>query len=150
MTDSIYVSGSIKKAHWDDAAWDIFSTIDVDLAPGSTALIPCGGVIDGRVVDLKVQLPVGTVACVCSRSGLAAKNSVAVLNAPGIIDAGFEGTINVILHNFHPTETFTVTQGQRIAQLMFLEVSSKGVVGDHVVVGDSVRGSGGFGSSGTH
>ena len=150
MTDNIYVSGSIKKAHDADAACDIFSTIDAELAPGFTALIPCGGVIDGEVIDLRVELPVGTVACVCSRSGLAAKNSVAVLNAPGIVDSGFEGTIHVILHNFHPTDTFYVTQGQRIAQLMFLDVSDRGVIGDHVVVGDQIRGSGGFGSSGTH
>lgn len=150
MSDKIVVFGPLMKAHPDDAGWDIFARDDMVVAPGQTVMVPGGLVEDDEKKSLRVNIPVGTVGFVCSRSGLAAKNSVAVLNSPGVVDSGFDGVVNVILHNFHPTETFEVTHGQRIAQFLFMDISSKEVVGDDLIIKNSDRGVGGFGSSGTH
>lgn len=150
MSDKIVVFGPLMKAHPDDAGWDIFARDDMVVAPGQTVMVPGGLVEDDEKKSLRVNIPVGTVGFVCSRSGLAAKNSVAVLNSPGVVDSGFDGVVNVILHNFHPTETFEVTHGQRIAQFLFMDISSKEVVGDDLIIKNADRGVGGFGSSGTH
>lgn len=150
MSDKIVVFGPLMKAHSDDAGWDIFARDDMVIAPGQTVMVPGGLVEDDEKKSLRVNIPIGTVGFVCSRSGLAAKNSVAVLNSPGVVDSGFDGVVNVILHNFHPTETFEVTHGQRIAQFLFMDISSKEVVGDDLIIKNADRGVGGFGSSGTH
>ena len=150
MSDKIVVFGPLMKAHSDDAGWDIFARDDMVIAPGQTVMVPGGLVEDGEKKSLRVNIPIGTVGFVCSRSGLAAKNSVAVLNSPGVVDSGFDGVVNVILHNFHPTESFEVTHGQRIAQFLFMDISSKEVVGDDLIIKNADRGVGGFGSSGTH
>lgn len=150
MSDKIVVFGPLMKAHPDDAGWDIFARDDMVIAPGQTVMVPGGLVEDGEKKSLRVNIPIGTVGFVCSRSGLAAKNSVAVLNSPGVVDSGFDGVVNVILHNFHPTESFEVTHGQRIAQFLFMDISAKEVVGDDLIIKNADRGVGGFGSSGTH
>lgn len=150
MSDKIIVQGPLTKAHYDDAGWDIVARDEVEIAPGQTVMVPGGSVSDEEEKSLRVNIPSGTVGFVCSRSGLAAKNSVAVLNSPGVVDSGFDGIVNVILHNFHPTKTFIVTPGQRIAQFVFVDISSKEVVGDDLLVGEDDRGEGGFGSTGTH
>lgn len=96
---------------------------------------------------LFIELPVGYEAQVRPRSGLAAKKGITVLNAPGTIDADYRGEIGVILVNLS-NEDFTIENGERIAQLViarheraqWMEVSS---------LGETERGSGGFGSTGT-
>ncbi len=78
------------------------------LAPGERALIPTG---------LAIELPAGFEGQVRPRSGLALKNGVTVLNAPGTVDADYRGEIGVVLIN-HGREPFVVSRGARIAQLV--------------------------------
>jgi len=121
------------------AGMDLLAAIGEDkiLAPGQQALIPTG---------IAIALPPGFEAQIRPRSGLAAKNGVTVLNAPGTIDADYRGEVGVILIN-HGAAPFTVSRGMRIAQM---------VVARHEFVSwqeaaelpQSGRGAGGFGSTG--
>jgi dUTP pyrophosphatase len=108
------------------------------LAPGARALVPTG---------VTIALPEGYEAQVRPRSGLALKHGVTCLNAPGTIDADYRGEIGVILVN-HGGEPFTVRRGDRIAQLVVAPVveATLSLVDD---LDGTVRGSRGFGSSGT-
>lgn len=108
------------------------------IAPGERMLVPTG---------LAISLPEGLEAQVRSRSGLALKHGMSVLNAPGTIDCDYRGEIGVILVN-HGREPFTISRGDRIAQLVIAPV----VFAELVEVEDlheSARGSRGFGSTGT-
>lgn len=108
------------------------------LPPGGRALVPTG---------IAIGLPPGFEAQVRPRSGLAAKHGVTVLNAPGTIDADYRGEIGVILIN-HGDEPFSVTRGQRIAQLIIAPVSrTQWLEVDRL--DPTPRGEGGFGSTGT-
>jgi dUTP pyrophosphatase len=110
----------------------------VALAPGARAAIPCG---------IAIALPVGYEAQVRPRSGLAAKHGVTVLNAPGTVDSDYRGEIAAILIN-HGSETFYVTRGLRIAQMVIAPVMQVSL--DEVrELGGTARGAGGFGSTGT-
>jgi dUTP pyrophosphatase len=112
-------------------------TRDVEIAPGSRALIPTG---------FAIALPAGFEAQVRPRSGLALKHGVTVLNSPGTIDADYRGEVGVILINLGAA-AFTVSRGMRIAQLVIAPVSQ--VHWDVTeTLPDSARGSGGFGSTG--
>jgi len=103
---------------------------------------------DRRVVNtgLRLELPSGYQAQVCSRSGLAAKYGIMVLNAPGIIDQDFTGEIKVILFN-SGKEDFIVKKGDRIAQLVFSQVF-QAIFQKSEEMPETVRGDGGFGSTG--
>ena len=108
------------------------------IAPGGRALVPSG---------LAIALPAGYEAQIRPRSGLALKHGITVLNAPGTVDADYRGEISVVLANFG-SESFTVTRGMRIAQMIvapFAQVSWEAVE----VLPESARGAGGYGSSGT-
>ncbi len=122
------------------AGMDLCAAVNADIviAPGMRALIPTG---------YSIALPVGYEAQVRPRSGLALKNGLTVLNSPGTIDADYRGEIGVILIN-HGTEAFTVTRGLRIAQMI---VASHATVAWQQVddLSETIRGSGGFGSTGT-
>jgi dUTP diphosphatase len=107
------------------------------LQPGRHALVPTG---------LTIALPVGFEAQVRPRSGLAARHGVTVLNAPGTIDADYRGEICVLLIN-HGDKTFTITRGERIAQLVIAPVSRAELV-PVTSLSPTARGSGGFGSTG--
>ncbi len=110
----------------------------VTIAPGKAALIPTG---------LMLALPLGFEGQVRPRSGLAAKHGITVLNSPGTIDADYRGEVAVLLINLG-TESFQVTRGMRIAQLVVAAVARA----DFVLVEklpETTRGSGGFGSTGT-
>jgi dUTP pyrophosphatase len=107
------------------------------LAPGGRGLVPCG---------LAIALPRGFEGQVRPRSGLAAHHGVTVLNAPGTIDADYRGEVMVILVNLG-AESFAVTRGMRIAQLIIAPVASVRVV-EVPVIEKTVRGVGGFGSTG--
>ncbi|UDY34053.1 dUTP diphosphatase [Dermatobacter hominis] len=122
-----------------DAGVDLVAAEDVVLAPGGgRGLVPTG---------IAVAIPRGYAGFIQPRSGLALKHGVTVLNTPGLIDADYRGELKVLLVNTDPTEAFTVTRGERVAQLVvqavehvrFLEV-------DELDATD--RGEGGFGHTG--
>ena len=109
----------------------------VILAPGQHVLIPTG---------LAIALPQGLEAQVRTRSGLAVRHGVTVLNAPGTIDADYRGEIGVPLIN-HGSAPFTVRRGERIAQMVIAPVVQAEFV-PVATLSPTARGSGGFGSTG--
>ena len=126
-----------KKAHIDDAGYDLYSRIDVELAPISGTAVPVG---------FAMELPSGYEAQIRPRSGLAAKHHITVTNSPGTVDANYRGEVKAILYNLGK-EPFTIKRGDRIAQMVICklpEIELKEVTG----LSDSDRGTSGFGSSG--
>lgn len=121
-----------------DAGADIVSRIDITLAPGERALVPTG---------IAIALPDGYVALVHPRSGLAIKHGVTMVNAPGTVDAGYRGELQVILINHDRSESVSFKRGDRIAQLVIQRVERAEFVEVHELPG-SGRGTGGFGSTG--
>jgi dUTP pyrophosphatase len=125
-------------ASGDAAGMDLLAAVaeDLVLAPGARALVPTG---------LAMAIPAGYEVQVRPRSGLALKNGVTVLNAPGTIDADYRGEVGVVLVN-HGSEAFTVSRGMRIAQMVVAPVT-RGVWREVAALPDSARGVGGFGST---
>ncbi len=121
-----------------DAGADLFSRVDIDLKPGERALVPTG---------LAIALPPGYAAFIHPRSGRAAREGLSMVNAPGTIDAGYRGEIQVILINLDKEETIHIKRGERIAQLIIQEVARPEFVEVEQLPGTS-RGDGGFGSTG--
>ncbi|WP_417667915.1 dUTP diphosphatase [Roseibium sp.] len=122
------------------AGLDLLAAVDgpVDLLPGKRAMVPTG---------LAMAIPAGFEGQVRPRSGLAAKNGITVLNTPGTIDADYRGEVKVILINLGE-EAFTIERGSRIAQLVIAPVHQAEIV-EVDELNDTVRGTGGFGSTGT-
>lgn len=122
------------------AGMDLRAVLDapVVLKPLERAIIKTG---------LFIELPVGVEAQVRPRSGLAAKNGITVLNAPGTIDADYRGEIGVILVNLS-NDDFTVESGVRIAQLVIAK-HERAAWNEVEVLNETTRGAGGFGSTGT-
>jgi dUTP pyrophosphatase len=121
-----------------DAGLDLLAREDVVLAPGGgRAVVPTG---------IALALPMGYGGFVQPRSGLAARHGVTVLNAPGLIDAGYRGEIRVPLINTDPTTPYAITRGDRIAQLVVMAVAECALVEVHELDGED-RG-GGFGHTG--
>jgi len=121
------------------AGADLRAAIDAEVVieSGAYALIPTG---------FAMALPEGFEAQIRPRSGLALKHGVTVLNAPGTIDADYRGEVGVILIN-HGRDAFVVKRGERIAQMVvapFVQAHVEAVES----LGETVRGAGGFGSSG--
>lgn len=125
-------------AHPGDAGADLVTTVDITLAPGERALVPTG---------VAIALPPGFVALVHPRSGLAARHGLSILNTPGTVDAGYRGEIKVLLINLDPQETIVLRRGDRVAQLVIQRVETARFV-EVEVLPDSVRGAGGYGSTG--
>lgn len=125
-------------AHPGDAGMDLCACEAVEIAPASSAMVRTG---------LALELPPGTEGQVRPRSGLAARHAVTVLNSPGTVDEGYRGEVRVILIN-HGTEVFRVEAGMRIAQLVVCPVLRMQVE-EAADVSATVRGTGGFGSTGT-
>ena len=126
-----------KKAHPDDAGYDLCSRIDVEIAPMSGTAVPVG---------FAMELPSGYEAQIRPRSGLAAKHHITVTNSPGTVDANYRGEIKAILYNLGK-EPFIIQRGDRIAQMIICklpEVELKEVA----ALSESDRGTGGFGSTG--
>jgi dUTP pyrophosphatase len=124
-------------AHPGDAGLDLFSADTTVLQPGERALIPCG---------IAIAIPEGFVGLVHPRSGLAVDHGLTVLNAPGTIDSGYRGEVKVLLINLGQ-EPVEVQHGERIAQLLLMRAGMADVREvDRLDV--TVRGSGGFGSTG--
>jgi dUTP pyrophosphatase len=124
------------------AGLDLYAAVPADapvvLAPGGYAAIPTG---------ITIALPPGTEGQVRPRSGLAARQGVTVLNAPGTIDADYRGEIAVVLIN-HGKARFEVTRGMRIAQLVICAVL-RVTVSEAERLDETGRGTGGFGSTGS-
>ena len=121
-----------------DAGADLYSRIDLTLAPGERALVPTG---------ISIALPDGFVALVHPRSGLAIKHGLSMVNAPGTVDAGYRGELQVILINTDLKEKFEIKRGDRIAQLVIQRVERAEFVEVATLPG-STRKSDGFGSTG--
>jgi dUTP pyrophosphatase len=126
-----------KKAHPDDAAYDLRSRVDVELPPGTSVLVAAG---------FKMELPVGYEAQIRPRSGLALKSNLMLTNSPGTIDAGYRGEIGVIMYNAG-REVFQVKRGDRIAQMVICKLPEVELEAADEL-GESGRGTGGFGSTG--
>ena len=94
-----------------------------------------------------VAIPDGYAGLVLPRSGLALRHGVTVVNAPGLVDAGYRGELNVVLVNTDPTEDYAVHRGDRIAQLVIVAVE-QAVLAVVEELPDSDRGRGGFGHTG--
>ena len=121
-----------------DAGMDIRSNEDTSIAGFAWGVVSTG---------LYVVIPFGYEGQVRSRSGLAAKNGIAVLNSPGTIDSGYRGEIKVILHNHH-FQSYDVKKGDRVAQMVFAPVTIAEFVNVEELT-NSERGEGGLGSTGT-
>ena len=123
-----------------DAGADLVARERVVLsAGGGRALVPTG---------VAVAIPEGHAGLVLPRSGLALRHGVTVVNAPGLVDAGYRGELNVVLLNTDPTNDYEVDRGDRIAQLVIVAVEQVRVtVVDELPA--SERGGGGFGHSGS-
>jgi len=127
-----------KYAKGGDAGADIVSRIDITLAPGERALVPTG---------ISIALPDGYVCLVHPRSGLAIKHGVTMVNAPGTVDAGYRGELQVILINHDPKESVHFKRGDRIAQLVYQQVERAEFIEVQSLPG-SGRAESGFGSTG--
>lgn len=128
-------------AHPGDAGCDLVTTEDADVAPGERVVLRTG---------LALALPEGYAAFVHPRSGLAAHHGVSLVNAPGTIDAGYRGEVQVIVINHDPREVLRLRRLDRVAQLVVQRVEQ---VAWREVDGElpaTSRGAGGHGSTGGH
>lgn len=121
------------------AGADLYACLEtaVEIAAGGTAMIPTG---------LAMELPEGTVGLVYARSGLASKKGLAPANKVGVIDSDYRGEVMVALHN-HSAQAAVVEPGERIAQLVIAPVL-RAAFAETDTLSDTVRGEGGFGSTG--
>jgi len=127
------------RAHPGDAGLDLHALHDVVLGPGERAAVATG---------LAVEIPEGQAGLVLPRSGLAIRHGISLVNAPGLIDAGYRGELQVLLLNTDLAATVHLAAGDRIAQLVLVEVALAEVVEVEQLTA-SVRGEDGFGSSGS-
>ena len=125
-------------AHFGDAGRDLRSAEDAKLEPFERKMISCG---------IAIAIPEGYAGFVMPRSGLAAKHGISIVNSPGLIDSGYRGELKVILINLDAHETFSISKGDRIAQLVILKTPPVSLVEAQELT-DTERGDGGFGSSG--
>jgi dUTP pyrophosphatase len=125
-------------AHPGDAGADLCTREDVSLAPGERVLVPTG---------IALALPDGYVGLVHPRSGLAHRVGLSIVNAPGTIDAGYRGEVQVCLVNLDPATPIELKRGDRIAQLVVQRVETADFV-EVDELPDSARGTGGHGSTG--
>jgi dUTP pyrophosphatase len=126
------------RAHEGDAGLDLYASEDTTIEPGARASVGTG---------IAVEVPEGHAGLVLPRSGLAARSGITLVNAPGLIDSGYRGEIRVLLLNTDREEPFRVSPGDRIAQLLVTPFSPAVPLACEELAG-TVRGDGGFGSSG--
>jgi dUTP pyrophosphatase len=126
------------RAYPGDAGLDLYALEDGALDPGQRASVRTG---------IAVEIPEGEAGLVLPRSGLAARHGIALVNAPGLIDAGYRGEILVLVLNTDRDASFMIAAGDRIAQLVLVKVQTPDVV-EVEELAVSERGAGGFGSSG--
>lgn len=125
------------KAHFDDAAFDLRSRVDMVLPVRKSVLVPAG---------FSLELPVGFEAQIRPRSGLALKHDLMLTNSPGTIDAGYRGEVGVIMYNGGTAE-FEIKRGDRIAQMVIAKLPEVELVCVESL-SETGRGEGGFGSTG--
>lgn len=125
-----------------DAGADLVARGEVVLASrGGRAVVPTG---------VAVAIPSGYAGFVLPRSGLASRHGITCLNTPGLVDSGYRGELRVVLVNHDPDHDYTVRRGDRIAQLVVMRVEEASFeIVDADGLGDSERGTGGFGHTGT-
>lgn len=126
------------RAHPGDAGLDLYASEPARLEPGARASVGTG---------IAVEIPDGHAGLVLPRSGLAARHGIALVNAPGLIDAGYRGEVRVLLLNTDRSEPFEIAPGDRIAQLLITPFAELAPTRAGELSATS-RGDGGFGSSG--
>jgi dUTP pyrophosphatase len=126
------------QAHEGDAGYDLHAAEAASIPPGARASVGTG---------VAVAIPPGHAGLVVPRSGLAARHGIAVVNAPGLIDSGYRGELRVLLLNTDRESTFEVQPGDRIAQLVIVAVAAP-TLEETETLEQSLRGEGGFGSTG--
>ena len=125
--------------HEGDAGLDLPSRVDLTLQPGERATVPTG---------IAVAIPPGYAGFVLPRSGIAARHGIALVNSPGLIDAGYRGELAIVMINTDKHESFHIKRGDRIAQLVLQQVVEATTV-EVEELDSTSRGHGGFGSTGT-
>jgi dUTP pyrophosphatase len=128
-------------AHQGDAGCDLVTVEDADVPPGERVVLRTG---------LALALPEGYAAFVHPRSGLAAHHGVSLVNAPGTIDAGYRGEVQVVLINHDPREVLRLRRMDRVAQLVVQRVEQVAWREETGELPPSARGAGGHGSTGGH
>lgn len=126
-----------EKQHEQDAAWDLCALEYTPIPARGWATVHTG---------LRIGIPEGYAGLILSRSGLASRG-IYVVNAPGVIDAGYTGEVKVVLGNLHELNSFDINAGQRIAQLMILPLLDYYLLPGNILTG--MRGENGFGSTGS-
>jgi len=126
------------RAHAGDAGLDLCAVEDVELPPGGRAAVPTG---------VAVAIAPGWAGLVVPRSGLARRHGVTVANAPGLIDAGYRGEVQVLLVNLSAAP-HRVASGDRVAQLVLVPVATCAAAWADELPSSDGRGAGGFGSTG--
>ena len=127
-----------ERAHDHDAGWDLRAAEATTIEPGERASVGTG---------IAVAIPEGCAGLVLPRSGLAARHGIALTNAPGLIDAGYRGEVRILLLNTDRAEPFEIAVGDRIAQLVVVDVPEVEFAESDTLT-ETVRGTSGFGSSG--
>jgi dUTP pyrophosphatase len=126
------------RAHDGDAGLDLYACEAAHIGPGERWSVGTG---------IAVEIPEGHAGLVLPRSGLAREHGIALVNAPGLIDAGYRGEVRVLLLNTDPAETFRIEPGDRIAQLLVTPIALAEPIEAESLT-ETARGDGGFGSSG--
>lgn len=126
------------RAHDGDAGLDLYAAEAAHIGPGERWQVATG---------LAIELPEGHCGLVVPRSGLARRHGISLVNAPGVIDAGFRGEVKVLLLNNDPAEVFRISPGDRIAQLVVTPYLTVEPVATSAL-SDTDRGQAGFGSTG--
>jgi dUTP pyrophosphatase len=126
------------RAHDGDAGYDLHAAEPARLGPGERATVGTG---------IAVAIPPGHAGLVLPRSGLAARHGISVVNAPGLIDAGYRGEVRVLLLNTDRERAFEVAPGDRIAQLVVVRIEGPELE-EATELDETLRGGGGFGSTG--
>jgi dUTP pyrophosphatase len=128
-----------ERAHSGDAGLDLRAATEVVVGPGERAKVRTG---------LAVAIPDGHAGLVLPRSGLASRHGLTLANSPGLIDAGYRGEVLIAVVNLDPHDPVRIAKGDRIAQLLVVEVPQLEVVWAHDLP-ETTRGEGGFGSTGS-
>jgi len=126
------------RAHEGDAGLDLHASEAAVLEPGERTSVGTG---------IAIEVPAGHAGLVLPRSGLAARNGIALVNSPGLIDSGYRGEVRILLINTDRQQSFEIEPGDRIAQLVVAPVSRLRLVEVDTLPATD-RGAGGFGSTG--